>query len=158
MLSALGAVRGCISELPCNGGVAKTKGGRQNGGTRNILVTVILRFRCGKGQSDAAGIVCNLGGNRLNCVAVNYWHRLVLNLDDLSASHCIARIIGKLPCNRGIAKAKGRRQNGGTYNVLVTVVLRFWCGNGQCDAASVIGNFGSDWINCFAVNYWYRFV
>jgi hypothetical protein len=25
-------LRGCINELPCNGGIAKTKGGRQNGG------------------------------------------------------------------------------------------------------------------------------
>ena len=65
MLSALGAVGGCINELPCNGGVAKAKGGRQNGGARDVLVAVILRFRCSDIQCDAAGIVGNPGGNGL---------------------------------------------------------------------------------------------
>ena len=57
---------GCINELPCNGGVAKTEGGWQNGGTRDVLVAIILRFRCSDIQSDAASIVGNLGSNWFN--------------------------------------------------------------------------------------------
>jgi hypothetical protein len=68
LLSALVAVGGSINELPCNGGIAKTKGGRQNGGSRDVLVAVVLRFWCGKSQSDAARVVCNLGGNWLESV------------------------------------------------------------------------------------------
>jgi hypothetical protein len=62
----LGAVRGCINKLPCNGGIAKAKGGRQNGGTRNILVAVILRFWCCKTQSDAARVIGNFSSDWLD--------------------------------------------------------------------------------------------
>jgi hypothetical protein len=55
--------------------------------------------------------------------------------------------INELPCNGGIAKAKGGWQNGGTRDVLVAVILRFWCGDIQSNTASIVGNLGSDWIN-----------
>ena len=76
LLSA-GAVGGCINELPSNGGVAKTKGGRQNGGTRDVLVAVVLRFGAVIVRSDATSVVSNFGGNWLNCVAVYYWRRFI---------------------------------------------------------------------------------
>jgi hypothetical protein len=148
VLSTLAAVGSCINKLPSNGGIAKTKGGRKNGGTRDVLVAVVLRFWCGDIQSDTARVVCNLGGDWLDCVAVNYWHRFILNLDALGASRCVASTIGKIPCNSGIAKTKGGRQNRQYLHVLVAVVLRFWCGNSQSDAASIVGNFGSNWLNC----------
>jgi hypothetical protein len=76
----------------------------------------------------------------------------------LSALGVVRGSIGKLPCNGGITKTKGRWQNGSTRDVLVTVVLRFWCGDTQSNTASIVGNLGSDWLDCVAVNYWYRFV
>ncbi len=158
MLSALGAVGGSINKLPCNGGITKTKGGRQIGSAHDVLVAIILRFRCSDIQSNAASIVCNLGSNWLDCVAVYYWCRFVLNIDVLSTGLFVASTIGKFPCNSGITDTKGGWQNGGTCDVLVAVVLRFWCGKGQCDAASVIGNLGSDWINLRTVYYWRRLV
>jgi hypothetical protein len=66
VLSALAAVGSTINKLPCNGGVTETKGGRQNGGTRDVLVAVVLRFWCGDSQSDAARVVANLGSNWLD--------------------------------------------------------------------------------------------
>ncbi len=158
MLSALAAVRGSINKLPSNGGITDTKGGRQNGDARDILVTVVFSFWCGKGQCNTASIVGNFGSDWLDCVAVNYWHRLVLNLDDLSASHCIARLISKLPSNGGITDTKGRRQNGGTRDFLVAVILRFWCSKGQSNTTSIVCNLGSDWLDCVAVYYWRIFV
>ncbi len=158
MLSALAAVGGSINKLPRNGSVTKAKGGRQNGSTYNVLVAVVLRCRGGNSQSNTAGIIGNFSGNRLDCVAVNYWHRFVLNLNTLGASRCVARLISKLPCNGGIAKAKGRWQNGGTRDVLVAVILRFRCGDSQCDAASIVGNFGGNRINLRTVNHWCRFI
>jgi hypothetical protein len=109
-----------------------------------------LSFAVGAVRLNAMrqAVVGNLGGNWLDCVAVNYWRRLVLYIDALvSTSRCIASTIGKLPCNGGVAKAKGGRQNGGTRNILVTVILRFWCSDIQSDAARVVCNLGGNWIN-----------
>ena len=147
MLSALGAVGGSINKLPCNGGVAKTKSRWQHGGTRDILVAVVFSFRCSNIQSDAASVIRNLGGNWINLRAVNYWLRLILNLNLLSTSRYIAYTINELPSNGGITKTKSRWKIGGARDVLVAVVLRFWCSNIQSNAAGVVANLSGNWIN-----------
>ena len=84
------ALPGIISELPNNRGVAETKSGWKNGGPCNILVAVILRCGCGKGQCDAAGVISNFGGDWL-IVLQSITGRFVLNLGYLGSKgrlHC----------------------------------------------------------------------
>ena len=44
---------------------------------RDVLVAVVLRYRYGNIQSDAASVIGNLSGDWLDCVAVSYWRRFV---------------------------------------------------------------------------------
>jgi hypothetical protein len=59
----------------------------------------------------------------------------------------VASTIGKFPCNGGVAKAKGGRQISSARDVLVAIILRFWCSDIQSNTASVVGNLGSNWFN-----------
>ena len=160
-LDILGASRyiaSTINELPNNSGVAETKKWMAERRHRQYPCRK-LSFAVGAvGQCDAAGVISNFGGDWFDCVAVNYWYRFVLNLDILGANRCIASTINEFPCNGGVAKTKSRRKNRGTREVLVAVVFSFRGGNSQSNTASIVGNFGSDWLDCVAVNYWCRLI
>ena len=65
----------------------------------------------------------------------------------LSALAAVGGCINELPSNGGIAKAKGRWQNGSAYNILIAVVLRCRGSDIQSDTTGVVGNLSSNWIN-----------
>ena len=109
----------------------KAKGGWQNGGVPyNVLVAVVLRFGAVIFRAMAS-VIGNFGSNWI-ILSSQLLAQTYLNLN-FSRVHWLLLVAPSTNFNVMVVSPRPKRTVNGGARCLVAVVLRFWCGDSQCE-------------------------